>query len=86
LITINTDIKVRFIWGRAGNLHLRRSFLQEPPGIVSWRGSGDGSDSRRKGVFHLEGIGEDVAQFITACNRLLSAIIRHTKFSELEKK
>jgi len=39
-----------------------------------------------RGVFHLEGIGEDVAQFITACNRLLSAIIRHTKFSELEKK
>ncbi|MDI3466193.1 MAG: hypothetical protein OJF50_005014 [Nitrospira sp.] len=33
-------------------------------------------------MFSLEGIGQDVAQFITACNRLLSALTRHTRFSE----
>ena len=36
-------------------------------------------------MFPLEGIGEDVAQFITGCDRLLSALTCHTKFSEPEK-
>ena len=36
-------------------------------------------------VFSLVGIGQDVAQFITACNRLLSTLTRHTTFSELGK-
>ncbi len=36
-------------------------------------------------MFPLEGIGEDVAQFITGCDRLLSALTCHTNFSEPEK-
>ncbi len=36
-------------------------------------------------MFPLEGIGEDVAQFITGCDRLLSALTCHARFSEPEK-
>jgi hypothetical protein len=36
-------------------------------------------------VFPLEGIGEDVAPFMTGRDRLLSAPTRHTKFSEPKK-
>lgn len=36
-------------------------------------------------MFSLEGISEDVAQFITGCDRLLSALTRHANFSEPEK-
>jgi len=34
-------------------------------------------------VFSLEGVSEEVAQFVQSCERLLSA--RHTRFSETEK-
>lgn len=36
-------------------------------------------------VFSLEGISADVAQFMTGCDRLFSAMTRQTKFSETEK-
>ena len=36
-------------------------------------------------MFSLEGISEDVARYITGCERLLSALTRQTNFSETEK-
>ena len=36
-------------------------------------------------VFPLEGIGQDVALFRQGCERLLSALARHTRFSETER-
>ena len=36
-------------------------------------------------MFSLEGVSEDVAQFTKCCERLLSALTRHAKFSKTEK-
>jgi len=36
-------------------------------------------------MFSLEGVSEDVAQFVRGCERLLSALTRHAKFCETEK-
>ena len=35
-------------------------------------------------MFSLENISEDVAQYMKGCEHLLSALGRHTKFSETE--
>jgi hypothetical protein len=35
-------------------------------------------------VFSLENVSEDVAQYMKGCEYLLSALSRHTKFSESE--
>ena len=36
-------------------------------------------------MFSLEGISADVAQFMTGCDRLFSALTRQSKLSEAEK-
>ena len=36
-------------------------------------------------MYTLEGIGEDVAQYMKGCERLLSTLGRHTQFTVAEK-
>ena len=40
---------------------------------------------QEESVYTLEGIGEDVAQYMKGCERLLSALSRHTQFTVIEK-